>query len=426
MNRTIILFVVAIATTIHPAIGWGQTPTPEYYLEMNKTFQLMYYSYQGEKDNQPLTEEQLAAYQEQANAVFSKEKNKINASYPVFVKLFDHMRTALDGNAKLACRHLRDALVEFDKIDQLPLMKAKAKRLSYTNYFNIDRNFILSFYQSETSRSLGLVQGAPCDPGAEVIDEPISHDPPEQPKQPEMPLKEPIIKVNNPPVNKTLAESPIEKLERLLSRGLVDSLFEIHQMIPGDGRIIPGQNGVPYDVKFKNAKTKEILYFLGGRYVIEDDGDTKRSSESKWMAFEPAIRSFSELVVAIMQDYGNGAYHVFVQGSADNVTFRPKNLHPDFDGPEFKTIPMLSVDKQTKKVSKKTVLVGDTFVNPVLPQLRAAFVRCCLLINQRLKEHPDKVTIVEGSVKPIADPEKRNCSIILYIDWEKAKAASTR
>lgn len=401
MNRTIILFMVAIATTIHPAIGWGQTPTPEYYLEMNKTFQLMYYSYQGEKDNQPLTEEQLAEYQEQANAVFRKEKNKINANYPVFVKLFDHMRTALDGNAKLACRHLRDALVEFDKIDNLPVQTGKAKRKSYKEFFNIDRNFILSFYQSETSRSLNLVFGAPCETR---IQDTIAPTPPPPPPPPPPP-----------------SQSPIEKLEKLLSRGLVDSLFEIHQLVKGDGRIIPGQNGVPYGVTFKNAKTKEILYFAGGEYVIPYDVDT--NPKSRWEAFSPAIQAFSELVVAIMQDYGDGAYHVFVQGSADSVTFRPKNFHPTYNDPEFHTVDMLSIDRLKQKVTRKTVKVGNKYINPDLPQLRAAFVRCCLLATERLKVHPDKVTIVEGSVKPFTSPDKRNCSIILYIDWEKAKAA---
>jgi hypothetical protein len=373
---------------------------------MKEVFMLMYYSYYGEKDNRALTEEQLESFRRKANEEFRKNKNKMNAMYPVFVKLFDHMRTALDGNAKLACRHLRDALTEYDKINNLPVQSGKAKRKSYSEFFGIDRNFILSFYQSETSRSLNLVQDAPCEPGADVPDNiPDESDGAYIPPSPV-------------PVD---VEGPIEKLEKLLSRGLVDSLFEIHQLVKGDGRIIPGQNGVPYGVTFKNAKTKEILYFAGGEYVIPYDVDT--NPKSRWEAFSPAIQAFSELVVAIMQDYGDGAYHVFVQGSADSVTFRPKNFHPTYNDPEFHTIDMLSIDRLKQKATRKTVKVGNQYINPDLPQLRASFVRCCLLATERLKVHPDKVTIVEGSVKPFTSPDKRNCSIILYIDWEKAKAA---
>lgn len=375
-------------------------------------FKQMYWCYMGMRDSTVLTEEEFETHFKQSKQDFSRLKTQVNSKYPVFVYLYDHMRTALEGNTMLACRHLRDALAEFERIDRMPLQQGKAKRKTYMDTFGIDKNFILRFYQSETAKSLGLAQGQDCsgkDPGRTNDSEPAT-------KYDTVPTR------NNAPM--VPKEGPIEKLEKLLSRGLIDTFIEIRQLVRGDGRIIPGQNGVPYDVKFKNAKTLEVLFFAGGEYVIEDDSDVKPDDQSRWKAFSPAIQAFSELVIGIMQDYGNSAYHVFVQGSADSITFRPKAFHILYDDPTFHTIQLLKVDRERHVVKKDTISIGNTFINPFLPQLRAAFVKECLLFNHRLKTRPDKVTMVEGFVKPIRDEEKRNCSIILYIDWEKAKKAN--
>ena len=392
-------------TTIEGQGGQKKAPSSP-TTQANEAFQQMYWCYVGMRDSSPLTEEEYDIYQKISRSEFDRLESQV-IKYPVFVNLYDHMRVSLQGkgNPLLACRHLRDALSDYKMIDELPLQKARAKKNSYKELFGIDQKFILSFYQSETAKSLGLAQGKTCpnkDPDPDPVPDPV------------------------PDQEDNLKESPIEKLEKLLSRGLVDSFIEIRQLVKGDGRIIPGQDGIPYDVKFKNAKTKEVLYFDGGKYVIEDDSDNKSDSQSRWKAFSPAIQSFSELVVGIMQEYGNSAYNVFVQGSADAVTFQPKSFHSLYNDPSFHTIPLLKVDKDRKGVKRETVEVGDTYTNPPLPQLRAAFVKECLLFNQRLSTLPKKVTIVEGSVKPYTDIEKRNCSIILYIDWEKAKKKNNK
>lgn len=400
------LVLILLFFTLPPTRAAGQ-PSPNG--QVIDAFNQMYWCYMGKRDSTDLTEEEFETFFKQSKLEFSRLKTQVSSKYPVFVYLYEHMRTALEGNTVLSCRHLRDALTEFEKIDKLPLQQAKAKRKTYKDTFGIDKDFIIRFYQSETARSLGLVQGQDCsgkDTGARNDPEPESR-------------QEPAPRPEKAP--ETPREGPIEKLEKLLSRGLIDSFIEIRQLVQGDGRIIPGENGVPYDVKFKNAKTLEVLFFAGGEYVIEDDSDVKHGDQSRWKAFSPAIQTFSELVIGIMQDYGNSAYHVFVQGSADSVTFRPKPFHPLYDDPSFHTIPLLKVDRQRHAVKKDTVVIGNTIINPFLPQLRAAFVKSCLLFNHRLKTRPDKVTIVEGSVKPIRDLQKRNCSIIIYIDWEEAK-----
>ncbi|MFN0034405.1 MAG: hypothetical protein ACKVUS_05010, partial [Saprospiraceae bacterium] len=291
--------------------GDASSPTP--ISQANEAFKQMYWCYVGMKGSSELTEEEYDTYQKISRNEFFRLETQIAPDYPVFAELYDHMRLSLEGkpnSALLACRRLRDALKKYEEIDNLPLQERKAKKKSYKDHFGIDREFIVGFYQSETTKSLGFIEGEPC-----------VKNPTQQPPPPPDPSKKqsPEAKQEEVPDKRKVfeEEDPIEKLEKLLSRGLVDSFIEISQLIKGDGRIIPGQDGVPYEVKFKNAKTKEVLYFAGGQYVIEDDSDKKPDDQSRWKAFDPAIRDFSELVVGILQEYGNSAYHVFVQGSAD-------------------------------------------------------------------------------------------------------------
>ena len=190
-------------------------------------------------------------------------------------------------------------------------------------------------------------------------------------------------------------------------------------MIPGDSRIIPGVNGVPYEFRLKNADSKQVIYFEPAKYVIPDR--RVENQENSWEHYAKAIREFKTLILTVLDIYGNSAFQIYVQGSADKPTFSEKDLVELYNTDEFQNIELVKIDRELKIPVPETIKVGEKYDNEELPDLRGAYARRILILTDRIKEYPHKVTILKGNVKEYNDISKRNCTMYIYIDWQKAK-----
>lgn len=440
------LFFLFIVFTFQ-SLAQGNKKDKEDLQRMNMAYQKLTWCYHGVRDNQSLEIMEMARLMSEGTKEIASLRGKYGPNYPIFFSLCDHMRLSMEKDALNACRHLRNALDEFRKLNNEPVIKADALRLSYKNNFSIDSMAVRAFYKSQYCKDLNILLDTPC-PQRNVPPKPPEERKPEPEVRDTIAQKQlsmivqpaerskPQIQVNTPdgvflevgetrtifklPDADFSCPNPLDMLRQVLSRGLITGSLEITEMVPGDGRLIPGQQGVPYEVKLKNARTKEVIFFEGGQYVIEDQSAEK--VDRFFSQYQQAYTDFTRLVLWIMDDYGNSAYQIFVQGSADSVLFTPKTLHPTYaDHNMFKEFSILSIDRKTSTVKDAVFHLADRYDNSHLPELRAAFIRTMLLSNDRLQGRPEKITIVKGNVKPYSDKSKRNCSIIIYIDWKRAK-----
>ena len=162
------------------------------------------------------------------------------------------------------------------------------------------------------------------------------------------------------------------------------------------------------------------MHFEPAQYIIPDK--IGEPGQSFWEGYKKAINEFKDLVLTILDDYGNGAFEVFIQGSADAPSFQPKPLEPGYNTDFFENIRLLTIDQANRRIIESTEFIGQEYDNDELPDLRAAFIKLALGRMDRVKKYPNKLHILKGSVKDnIINPDMRNCTIVIFIDWDKAE-----
>jgi hypothetical protein len=404
---------------------------------LKEAYKQLLYCYNGEKDGEPLGYNELVTLYDEWKARY---KNGIDSHfkhiYPVVLHLIEHIIASIEEtNPEKACKELVKAKNEYLKINDLPLMKGRGLRLDYMQKFSIDLNAIEAFYESEYCISTGISTNKDCLKEEVVPDTTKEIQPKEPVKEKRKEVKKNVIQNGNIKFEVGPGESsltkieedltiydkdPIELLRKAISLGLLNSeSFEIEEMIPGDSRIIPGVNGVPYEFRLKNADTKQIIYFEPAEYIIPDKRIENKNNS--WEHYAEAIKNFKILILTVLDVYGNSAFQIYVQGSADKPTFTEKDLVSPYHTDIFQNIDLIMIDREKNMPVPATVEVGEKYDNTELPDLRGAFAWRILTLSERIKEYPEKVAILKGNVKKYPDVSKRNCTMYIYIDWEEAK-----
>lgn len=384
----------------------------------------------------------------------TKQIEKLDAlfrtKYPVYFDLTNHMIASLDERKPLkACLALRQASKNYQNIDTLSMVRASGLKIDYKEKFGIDLSLIEKFYSSEYCVKSKINVTEACEREAkikEIIElEPEIETPIKTPKL-EKELgkdtfqeihikskgnvsieikKEESTATNHGTQMSIYDNDPIEMLRKAIALGLLNSeFFEIKEMIPGDSRILPGVNGVPYEFKLKNANSKEVIYFDPAEYIINDKRDEE--DNKKWEEYSIAIDELKTLVLTVLEIHGNSSFQIFVQGGADKPTFIEKSLPPPFNTKFFSEIEVMRVDDRLNGLVKDTIWIGDTYNNKELPDLRGAFASYILRLSDRVKSYSSKICIVKGFVKNFEDTTERNCTMYIYIDWKKARLKSNQ
>ena len=371
----------------------------------------------GKVNGKVASDDLIKKAQTEAYNTINRSAPKFRKSYPVFFELCSGINSCMKngiGSRDSACEKLNRAYQQYLDIDKLPEISANAKKVGYNDYFGIpDIKFIEAYFTSTYAKNLNIKKGVAC---IEAIDKP--NDVIEK-----TPVKiEDVKRTSQPSVVYEGEEDPIETLRKLINRVNITDFLEIEELVPGDGRIVPGVNGVPYEVRLKNAKTKDIIYFKEMEYIIPDSSATK--SDHRWENYQRAMRDFYKLVTYILDENGNSSYTIFLQGSADKPTFKPRPLVFGYNTEAFQVIDLLTVDVKAKQVKEAQVKTGNIYDNDTLPDLRAAFIKHILSAFTHLRDQTGKINIVKGTVKVDKNPEKRNCSIVIFIDWDAAKKKS--
>jgi hypothetical protein len=441
MKIKFLLFVFFWAVT--PLIS--QNTNPDTYEEtLKEGYRQLKYCYNGEIEGKTLgLDELMNLFEKWKKNIENGPDSKFRHIYPVVLHLVEHIKASLeDTTPDRACEELEKAKEKYLEIDQLPLMKAKGLKQDYMEKFAIDLDAINAFYDSEYCRQTGIGLNEQCrseedirpTPETKVVSPPTPASVPKEEPTPEAVPKKTVesggaryeitpgkSSFTNTEEEVTLYhDDPIELLRRAISLKLVNTdNFEIEELIPGDSRIIPGVNGVPYEFRLKDADTKEVIFFDPAQYTITDKRQTNK--ENAWEQYSAAIKDFKTLILNILDVYGNSAFHIYIQGSADKPTFIEKDLVAPYNTAEFQRIDLLKIDPELNRPVPATIEVGEKYDNNELPDLRAAFAKKILALSDRIMEFLHKITIIKGNVKPYDDTTKRNCTMYIYIDWEEAK-----
>ncbi len=209
-----------------------------------------------------------------------------------------------------------------------------------------------------------------------------------------------------------LAEKPVGRFDELPDLAslqtkmlkLETELYKINRI--QEVQLIEGKVGNYYVIDLRKAKTKEIIYFQAGKYVI-DHFDVN---------FRDAVNTFVQDILE-NQYIRNTNYELFILGSADiagHDTFVAETdsryLFPN--GIKCLEIADSGNPYRYKDVKKN---VGSQYTNVDLPNLRAEFVK--LKIDE-LRLINKEITILSGSVTSVVNQLDRNAKLILYIPRE--------
>lgn len=176
------------------------------------------------------------------------------------------------------------------------------------------------------------------------------------------------------------------------------------------------EKGSYYRIDFKKftGDKSAIIKFDGGKYVIRNVADT----------FSYSITAFIQNVVKPFQNIGQ-PFHIFIIGSADVVTFSPKNLENGYLFTQIELLNLIvpqplvfddNIYSFTKSIYTVSGADNNTYTNEDLPNLRAMFIKDRLTsIFERLYPSTPQMTILNGRVKDSINNEDRNTTIILYI-----------
>jgi hypothetical protein len=346
-------------------------------------------------------EEQLRT-QAKMNKLIKENDANYRKRYPVYFSLIKHLNYAIEGDVKEACLSLRTAQKLYSKIDKLPFPQRRPKKHDYEESLGISQAIIDNLYSSEFNVEYEITISSSCN-FEEVEEEVVEEE-----------VVEEVVEEEN--IQSEGIENPIELLFKAISRNSINSEhLEIVELVKGDGTLVPGQNGIPYEIRLKNKRTKKKLYFESGKYIIQDNRSIR--SDNYWDEYTTAMNEFNSLVITILEDYAldKSSYHIFVQGFADKPTFTAKKLIAGYDTDFFQNIKLIGI--RGAETYNDIFPVGEKYDNNELPDLRAAYVKSVLL-EKRIPD--ERISIVKGKVRKYPDPNQRNCSIILYVDWQKA------
>jgi hypothetical protein len=467
------LSTLIIACVMFGAINLNAQPNADEQKDIAKAFKELNEMFNGGG----ATAAEIKAKEKKTFEVLNKRfAPKYRKDYPVFFNLCSFMHSCITEKRDSACIRLQQAHSGYANISEKSAQTANNIRNGYLKYFGVPNiEFIEAYYESTYAVDMKIKLGVPCGKTVVISDDALTTDT-------KTPVPTCILSVDKTQVcenesilvewetknatsvllngNKVEARGAkkmrvsaktcfkleaindiaktvddacveiqncseeddiIETLRRAIGARNISDFLEITELVKGDGRIVPGVDGVPYEVKLKNAKTKEVIYFDVKQYTIPDRGNIRTDNFRE--NYDSAMVNFFDLVVYVLNRYGHSAYNIFLQGSADYPTFSPTPLLKGYDSKEYQDISVLKIAEGG--VEPVVVHVGPTYINPTLPDLRAAYLKDIMCANSNLKNHCDKVSIIKGNVKVDTNPAKRNCSIVIFIDWNKAKGLAS-
>lgn len=379
--------------------AFGQAPTiPSVEARITNSIQWLRSAHQSP----PGFADLLKKLKETETTLNATDVKAVMQAYPIIDKVTNLLIYGLKAappHKDTLCTLLNSIFEDYDAIKKLGQVRSDALYQDYKAY-KIDINFLNTLYTLKVCRANSISKKS-CLGRAEEEAIPETT----LPTKPEG---------NNNKNHKTT--SAIETLQEAIRSGKISNVLELSEMNPNDARLVPGQNGVPYEIRFKNAKTLDIVYFEPAEYTIKDQREAK--NDNYWECYEKAINDFSTLVVGILKDYGGSNFHIFIQGSADAPTFKPKKLDELYNTSDYHSIKVFKLEN--KRVIEDTVIIGDSYTNNDLPDLRAAFFLDMITHRDGIDGIKDKFSIVKGSVKPYNNDKKRNVCVFIYIDWQKA------
>ena len=367
----------------------------------------------------------------------------MRGKYDAFLYLVKHIEYALDEGHKEveACHALKNAQNEFLAIDkEYGFTSTKLIKKDYKKKLGVTLEMIEEFYESDFCKHYQITKDSECPSLPEKTENTVA--PPDNQTEPiePAPITNPVSTPESdrdietesgaqfqvggegaqyitPDNDIYVADDAITLLHRILSRNILSTEYlEINTLVPEDARRIPAANGVQYEVKFKHSDTKKVMHFAPSQYIIPDNGQ----GDNLWEGYKKAINEFKDVVLTILDDYGQSSFEIFIQGSADSPTFNPKPLAPGYDTRFFQEIALLDIDREKREIVPRTIHVGFEYDNEELPDLRAAFIKFALGRMDRISNYPNKLHIFKGRVKDFFDPDERNVTVIISIDWEAA------
>nr|MCU0393362.1 hypothetical protein [Thermoflexibacter sp.] len=144
-----------------------------------------------------------------------------------------------------------------------------------------------------------------------------------------------------------------------------------------------------------------------------------------WRFYQKGIDHFKKVLALIYKYAGVENIDLCIQGEADvtgNDTFKGELVSPYSGNGFFNDFELVNVEIIEKgikyKIEKSIFSLNKTFMNKELPNLRAAFMRYQLKIEEIFENMSLHIIYNEPSKR--VSEEDRNCKIIICIDWQKA------
>lgn len=412
--------------------------------KIRNSFQQLVSAYKGlDAEGNPIGFEEAQKIKVAGLKVIKTFDASMRGKYDVFLYLVEHIEYALDEEHKEAeaCHALKNARSEFLAIDKkYGFISAKLIKKDYKENLGVTLEMVEAFYESDFCKHYQITKDSECPSLPEKTESKVA--PPANPTEPAIPVQR-TNPVSTPKPSRNIktesgaqvlldeeearyitpdneiyvADDAVTLLHRILSRNIFSTEYlEITTLVSGDFRWVPGVNGVPYEVKFKHSDTKKVMHFAPAEYIIPDNGE----GDNFWEGYKKGINEFKDIVLTVLDDYGQSAFEIFIQGSADSPTFTPKPLVLGYDTQFFQEIHVLDINREEMKIVPRVIYVGTEHDNEELPDVRAAFIKFAIGRMDRISNYPNKLHILKGRVKNFFDPGERNVTIIIFIDWEAA------
>lgn len=466
MKNLSLIFFIVITTSFAPNTKidlYGKSTTSSIRFDKLKD---VYYEisncYDGiDKDGNTLTMEQRLEKTSKAIKTMNSFDSGARESYSIYFNLINHMVNALNDNPSKACNDLQEASKEFERINNAGYMYKRDVLTSYKKNLSITPSVLNKLYLSEYCTNYGITENFNCTtlPGWEDETEDEDNDKDnggahnngdekedenKESNQEEgneitydtlntTSSKNSSLKIKNSsgatieitpgnarfvyPDNRVYeSDDAIHLILDLIDKGALNTEhFEIERVVVGDSRWVNAFKGTPFEIKIKD-NAKSVLKFPVGEYVVNDG-----SEKAFWQAYKTGLRDFHGTVLFLMEVFGAKAYNILIQGSADALKFKqPKPLLPSLNTKFFHEVIVLELAQDGQSIVEDTIHIGETYDNLDLPQLRGAYMKFALSNLSRIKNFPNKLHILKGKVTKDISPDDRNCTILIYIDEDKA------
>jgi hypothetical protein len=168
-----------------------------------------------------------------------------------------------------------------------------------------------------------------------------------------------------------------------------------------NNEVVKGKNGKYFEIKLKDAKSKEELYFDLGKYTINEFD----------FVFKSAMEAVKKDIIDIIS-LAQVEYKVYIRGSAD-VLGNDRQVVDGLIGTDKVTIEYLRKSMSDPNVNqwvqeKSTITVAKTYNNRQLPNLRAWYSK------DKLSKLNIVADILDGEVTNRIAEKDRNAIILLY------------